>query len=115
ALLVDHELARRRRKLDLDGVGVVRFAADVAVGRMYATRVDVAGGVDDRYGGAACGRKKRLRRRHRLPGVVAARAGGFPVDFFYPTGARALGPVVEGDRAHPPGGSHLDLSAVGLG
>src|SRR5262249_50712499 len=112
ALLVDHELARRRRKLDLDDVGVVRFAADVAVGRMYAARVDVAGGVD--YGGAACGRKERLRRRHRLPGVFAARAGEFPVDFFHWTVAAAIGLVVEVDGEHRRVVSDINLAAIGL-
>src|SRR5262249_19109381 len=90
ALLVDHELLRRRRKLSLDGVGVAGLAADVAVGRMHAAGVDVAGGVDDRYPGAARGREQRLRRRHRLPGVFTAGAGEFAVDFFHRTVAAAI-------------------------
>src|SRR5712671_450990 len=51
ALLVDHEFARRRRKLSLDAVGVTGLATDVAVGRMHAAGVDMAGGVDDRHPG----------------------------------------------------------------
>src|SRR5262249_57684689 len=49
ALLVDHELVRRRRKLSLDGVGVAGLAADVAVGRMHAAGVDVAGSARSLY------------------------------------------------------------------
>src|SRR5262249_13094211 len=114
ALLVDHELVRRRRKLRLDGVSVVNLAADVAVGRMHAAGVDVAGGVDDRYPGAARGREQRLRRRHRLPGVFAAGAGGFAGDFFYPAVAAAVGFVVEGGGEHPPVVAHTNLAAIGL-
>src|SRR5262249_46784953 len=114
ALLVDHELVRRRRKLSLDGVGVAGLAADVAVGRMHAAGVDVAGGVDDRYPGAARGREQRLRRRHRLPGVFAAGAGEFAVDLFHRTVAAAIGFVVEVDGEHRRTVADINLAAIGL-
>src|SRR5215831_3314336 len=114
ALLVDHELVRRRRKLSLDGVGVAGLAADVAVGRMHAPGVDVAGGVDDRYPGPARGREQRLRWRHRLPGVFAARAGEFAVDLFHRTVAAAIGLVVEVDGEHRRIVADINFATIGL-
>src|SRR5262249_10896198 len=114
ALLVDHEFARRRRKLGLDAVGVAGLAADVAVGRMHAAGVDMASGVDDGHPGTARGREQRLRWRHRLPGVFAAGAGEFTVDLFYRTVAAAIGLVVEVDREHRRIVADVDLAAIGL-
>src|SRR5262249_5002057 len=114
ALLVDHELVRRRRKLSLDGVGVAGLAADVAVGRMHAPGVDVAGGGDDWYPRPARGREQRLRWRHCPPRVLAGRAGESAVDLFHRTVAAAIGLVVEVDGEHRRIVADINFATIGL-